>query len=179
MFEAEKRVDPDRIREMLEYFPETGHLIWKKNRLTQLVGQRAGSLRQTKSETQYRVVNQKGTFILEHRVAWFLYYGEWPSNVIDHINGDGSDNRICNLREVTIHQNMHNCKIRTTNTSGCTGIVFRPDRKKWRANITVLGKKHYLGLFTDKKDAEKAYFEASIKLIGPINRRAVECCLPS
>ncbi|WP_372584598.1 HNH endonuclease signature motif containing protein [Cronobacter sakazakii] len=57
-----------------------------------------------------------------HRLCWALYYGSYPVGSIDHINGDGFDNRISNLREVTHRGNTHNQKTRITNKSGCMGL---------------------------------------------------------
>lgn len=55
-------------------------------------------------------INTNGinTSIKLHRVAWFLYYGKWPEKCIDHINGDRSDNRIENLRDVSHSENSLN-----------------------------------------------------------------------
>ena len=42
-----------------------------------------------------------------HQIVWILYYGKWPT-LIDHINGDKTDNRLCNLREVSYSENNKN-----------------------------------------------------------------------
>ena len=42
-----------------------------------------------------------------HHMVWALAYGRWPSQ-IDHINGDKTDNRLCNLREVSASENNKN-----------------------------------------------------------------------
>src|SRR3546814_1788886 len=53
----------------------------------------------------------KGIPLLAHRVAWAIHYGEWPNGQIDHINGDPSDNRIANLRDVSALENARNAKL--------------------------------------------------------------------
>lgn len=56
----------------------------------------------------YLVLKIKGKQLKAHRIAWFLHYGSWPIGVIDHINGDRIDNRIRNLRDVSVKENNAN-----------------------------------------------------------------------
>jgi hypothetical protein len=56
----------------------------------------------------YISVGYKGKILAAHRLAWILYYGEWPKFEIDHINRNRSDNRIENLRDVSHGKNMLN-----------------------------------------------------------------------
>jgi len=172
---VEAKIDTNLMRSAMSYDPETGIITWCRSRTRAIAGQRAGSVRVPKQGVSYRVIHHQGSLVLEHRIAWFLAYGEWPDGIIDHINGDGCDNRLANLRVVTFSQNCHNAKMPRTNTSGELGIVYRPDRKKWRANITVNGKKHYLGLFATKEEAAQAYAVASLTMVGPINRSILPC----
>jgi hypothetical protein len=86
--------------------------------------------------------------------------------VVDHINRDGLDNRVCNLRFATFSQNNMNKGIARNNTSGCTGVDWSRSVGKWRARIKLKRKTIELGYFTEKKDAIKARKQAEIKYFG-------------
>jgi len=95
-----------------------------------------------------------GISLYAHRVAWALYFGEWPDGEIDHINHDHADNRICNLRSVTRAENLRNLPKMRHNTSGVTGVYRRKD--KWLAAIRVDRKLIRLGYFHSFNDAVAA-----------------------
>ncbi|AGN51638.1 HNH endonuclease [Vibrio phage eugene 12A10] len=71
---------------------------------------------------------------------------------VDHINGNGLDNRKINLRVVTKAENNRNTKLHCNNTSGKSGVYLRPETGKWRAKIGHDGKVISLGEF-ETKDA--------------------------
>ena len=64
---------------------------------------------------------------------------------VDHINGDGLDNRKANLRICTVNENNKNAKMRKDNKSGYKGVSWYPNRHKWRCVIFVNKKQIYLG----------------------------------
>lgn len=86
--------------------------------------------------------------------------------VVDHINHNRLDNRECNLRVCTHQQNVWNSKVRTTNTSGYTGVSWSSTNKRWVANITVNGKPIRLGQYKDIDDAIAARKSAEAKYFG-------------
>jgi hypothetical protein len=172
---VEKRIDTDFMVSAMSYDPETGIITWSRNRTRAVKGRRAGSVRTPKKGRAYRVINHQGAYILEHRIAWFFAHGEWPRGIVDHINGDGCDNRLCNLRVVNHSQNSHNVIQTVINPTGFIGVHYRADRGKYRAGITVDGKKHYLGLHDTKEQAAKAYRDAARELVGPLNRSNAQC----
>lgn len=94
-----------------------------------------------------------------HRWAWFLHYGKWPDLQIDHINGNKTDNRIENLREVDGSTNAQNQRrAMSTNKLGILGVTA--SRNKFRADITVDGKAIFLGRFGTKEEAQSVYLNA-------------------
>jgi len=91
---------------------------------------------------------------LAHRLVWLYHKGAWPTGEVDHINGNRSDNRIENLRDVPKIENARNRRPSAANTSGITGV--HRVGKKWRARICVNGKCISLGNFDTIEDAAAA-----------------------
>jgi len=153
-------IDSTKLRELLDYNPDTGIFIWKVNPCkNKKAGIEAGSI-----ATGYRTIKVLKKRYQAHRLAWLYVYGEMPLKLIDHINGNPLDNRIVNLREATNYENSQNIyKPQTNNTSGFLGITYMPKKKKWRAKITVEGKRLSLGYYKTPEDAHKAYIEAKRK----------------
>jgi hypothetical protein len=107
----------------------------------------------------YMMVNIGGGSFLAHRVVWLLVYRVWPSGVIDHINGNPSDNRIANLRDVT---QQDNCQ----NQLGVRGACLLPNGK-WKASIRSAGVTYNLGKFKSEAQARAAYLAAKRRLHVP------------
>ena len=107
--------------------------------------------------------------LLAHRVAFFLYHGHYPvwPNSVDHINHDGCDNRIENLREVTAKEQAMNTRLSKLNTSGVKGVSFLKDRNKWRASANIDGKKTNLGTFATMNEAVAARLKVEKKSSVP------------
>jgi hypothetical protein len=87
-----------------------------------------------------------------HRVAWMLHFGAEP-DVIDHINGNPADNRLENLRSVTLSDNQHNRKLSKNNRSGFLGVCWHARSGKWRAAGWVDGRHRTIGQFSALEDA--------------------------
>lgn len=89
---------------------------------------------------------------------------------VDHINGNGLDNRKANLRLCTRQQNCYNHRVRNTSKSGITGISWDTQTNKWRATITLNGKMINIGRFVEIEDAINARKKKAFELFSPFNR---------
>jgi hypothetical protein len=164
---------------VLKYEPETGNLFWKERPLelfedsrgrakrTHLLWNRryAGTEAFTSANRQgYKYGSIYWRLYKAHRVAWLLHHGKWPDGDIDHLNGDGGDNRISNLRDGTTSQNMLNQRRYKNNGSGVTGVSWRSRNSRWAAYVDVDGKRKNLGEFRAFEDAVTARKTANIEL---------------
>lgn len=126
--------------------PQHGHAVWNAKYANQPAFTSIGS------DGYYRggVFKRK---LLAHRVIWTMVHGDWPKDQIDHINGVRSDNRLINLRSVSRLENMKNQKLPSDNKSGCPGVTWFAQTRRWQVQITVEGRVHNLGYFKDLSDA--------------------------
>ena len=90
--------------------------------------------------------------------------------VVDHINGNGLDNRRSNLRLVTVVQNNWNAAPHQNARSKFKGVAFHKARGKWYARIACNGRRTLLGYFDREIDAATAYNEAASTLHGEFAR---------
>ena len=95
-----------------------------------------------------------------HRIIWMFFNGTFPIGAIDHIDRNKTNNKIENLREVTVSENQQNQFLpKVNNRSGFIGV--RPGYKgKFLAEITLDGKKIHLGCFDSAIEASKEYMKA-------------------
>lgn len=146
----------DRLKCLLDYNPDNGLLIWKRN--NKIAGTKYGARR-----IRISVDNR---LYYAHQLVFLYMTGELPTLEIDHINGIGLDNRWSNLRLVTHSENMKNLKRAVTNTTGITGVTISQYHPvmKWRAQIQIDGVNMALGTFDNfdaavrcRKNAEKQF----------------------
>jgi hypothetical protein len=146
------------LKKLFNYNPETGEFIKLISTGCSKVGNIAGCL----DKHGYITIRISGKNYSAHRLAWLYVYGYFPENSLDHENRKGTDNRICNLREVSNQCNMRNSKIHCDNKSGFKG-VFRSSGK-WQAQIRINKIAVYLG-------KHSTFLEAAL------HRLAAEQCL--
>lgn len=172
-----KEITQELLKELLHYDPSTGVFTWKhrnekyfdSNRYykvwnTRYSNTKAGSISASGNNgtALYIKITVLYKKCFSHRLAWLYVYGVFPKS-IDHINGNGLDNRIINLRDVPQNINNKNTKLPSSNTSGSMGVYWNKVRNKWVAGIQVDGKGYNLGGYESIDDAKKARKEAEKK----------------
>lgn len=146
----------ERLREAFRYEDVSGEIHWRctgKGRSKN--GTRAGTF-----QGRYMFLYLDRVRISFHRAVWALVNGEWPTDVIDHINGNTRDNRIENLRCVTQSLNMQNQrKARSDSSSGLLGAVRVCMKRgtKWRAQLRAGGVMHRGRVRSTPEEAHSDY----------------------
>ena len=116
-------------------------------------------------QNNYIVAYTLGKKVMLHRII--VGENNIPQKmVIDHVNGDVTDNRMDNLRVCSIKENSRNLKLSKNNTSGYNGISFNKKKQKWHAYIRVNYKRKNLGIYADINDAIKARKQAELEYFG-------------
>lgn len=159
-------LDFELLSSYINYDKDSGSLTWSKKPCSRiLVGSPVGC---AKSKSRpYVVFRLFGKNYLGHRVAWCLHTRkDIPVGMeIDHVNGDHSDNRICNLRLATPRQNKANINSKV-GKSGVRGVIWDKVKKKWRAQISNKNKCIWLGNFDSIEDAKSARMVAEKEMQG-------------
>lgn len=170
-------ISSDYLNECFIYNKDTGILIWKdrprghfntdrghKTFLSQKYGKETGCVSTTSCGMSYIKVAINKKLYLAHRIIWIMVNGDIPDGFeIDHIDHDGTNNSINNLRLVCSSDNKKNRTKVKTNKSGCMGVYFNRRINKWVAEIVSKGDHIGLGSYSDKNDAIEARRKAEIK----------------
>ena len=140
----------DELRRLIKYDPETGYLYYRDRCEEDFEGQKSPSKaarhfnKVFAGRRAFKFLNSSGyhsgslmnkTFVA-HRIAWAIIYGQEPE-MLDHINGVRTDNRLCNLRRADSKTNGQNQGIRSDNKTGMSGI-WRKKPKAWGAAWVVV-----------------------------------------
>ena len=179
-----KPLEPELIRKLLDYDPDTGALTWKprtpdmfedeahsaEHNCAKWNARYSGRETGTPYTGGYLAVGFGGRRFLAHRVAWAFVNGEWPKAQIDHIDGNRANNRIKNLRGADHSSNGANRVAPATNKSGAKGVSWSKKERKWIAHIRVKNRSLRLGGFHSVEEAASAYAEASRKHFGEFSR---------
>jgi hypothetical protein len=171
--------DIQTIKECLKYNRKDGTLIWRtrprhhfkdKNIWTRFNTLYAGKVAGTLQNEGYLHVQINHKKILAHRIVWLLLKGRWPKKLIDHADGDGTNNRANNIREADVYQNRMN-SVSKVNASGYKN-VYAHSSGKWVAMIKHRGRHIYGGLFDSAEEAAKKAKELRIKFHGKFANHA-------
>lgn len=151
----------EKLKELLNYCPISGVFTRRIGTLETP----AGAIADRPQSKGYMRLCVLGSQYLSHRVAWFYVHGVWPSE-IDHIDMNKTNNAISNLRVVTSGQNKENRKFSQANNMSCglLGVTWDKSKGKWQAQINVNKKHIFIGRYTDKNEAHKAYLEKKREL---------------
>ena len=143
----------NQLKEWLSYDPSTGYFTWLHPPNRRI---KEGSIAGSPLKHGHIKIRFQGKQFLAHRLAWLFSYRTWPTNQIDHINRNPSDNRLINLRESTQAENTQN--------TGATGVTQQKHTGKWISKIMLRGKVYHLGVYESRSDACAAYLRKKQEL---------------
>lgn len=172
-----KALPPSVVAECLRYDPETGELMWKERPRRHFGTSQAhghfnatvaGTVARARSHGYIRVaISYCGVvhLLYGHRIAYCLMLGKWPDALLDHRDGDGTNNRWGNLRAASKQDNNRNCAARSNSPTGLKWAY--PTRAgRFRAAATVDGKQRNFGRFDTAEEAHAAAATALLSLHG-------------
>ena len=148
--------------EQLAYDPSTGDFRWLVSKKGP--GAKAGAVAGWRNRDGYVCIKLGQHKVFAHRLAWLVTRGSWPEHFIDHIDGNPSNNRIVNLRDVPQALNIHNVR---RDKSGKTSGLPRGVKKNgngFAARIRSGGKSLHIGQFATIGEASTAYQAARARL---------------
>jgi len=131
------------VRRLLDYEPETGVFTWRERPGSshhtkiwnaRFAGSRAGSV----GDEGYRHIKLSGRRRREHRLAWLWMVGKFPSDQIDHRDGDRGNNRWSNLAAATATQNQWNRGVQSNNRLGVKGVWWDADVESIRLALATV-----------------------------------------
>ena len=152
-------ITSEELAGLMVYDPLTGLFTWIVQR-----GQRItpGKVAGYHASSGYVVIRTNGRNYKAHRLAILASTGEWPTDVVDHIDGNPANNKLDNLRVVTRSVNLQNQrKAHINNPSGYLGVAYsNKGVRRWGAVLKVDGKAKRFGYFFTPKEAHEAYLTA-------------------
>jgi hypothetical protein len=151
------------LKSLYSYDQNSGLFTRLINRGKFKAGEIAGRQHTDSKGMTYVKIKISGKEYFAHRLVWFYMYGVWPEKEIDHIDHNTINNKISNLRSVSLSENRKNISKSKKNTSGVVGVLFLTRERKWSARIQVNCKNIYLGTYACKHDAIKARKSAEQK----------------
>lgn len=146
----------DELKTILTYNPDTGVFNWIGKPCRRI---KANAVAGAPNRSGYTLIGHKGKLHYAHRLAFLFMTGQIPK-IVDHINGDPTDNRWCNLREANQSQNNANSKRKGWYLSN------QNLNKPYMAQIKVGRKRKHIGCYATQEEAEVAYQKAHAEIFG-------------
>ena len=172
--------NPEFVALLLECFEYgDGSLFWKERPVSHFkskrghsvfsklfAGQKVGYLyKNRRGRESYLHAEVFGKGFMVHRVIFALHNGFIDGFLdIDHIDGNGLNNKIENLRAVRQEENKKNLPLSKANKTGVIGVTWCNRQKQYTATIKKNGKHKFLGYFDDINAAAAARKKAEIDL---------------
>jgi len=154
----------ENVSKVLDYDEVDGLFRWKEDRSSNAKkGDVAGS-RSSRYNYIRSTINGVTKLITGHRLAWYMTYGRLPNGVIDHIDQNGLNNSISNLRECDRSENGANRGVNSNNKLGVKGVSSYGS--KYTAKIQHKDKVYCLGTYATVEEASDAYKRKSKELYG-------------
>jgi hypothetical protein len=164
-----EQLSVQRLRRLVDYNPETGAFVWRHRDMHEFTTAHAAAAWNARWANQpaggvrhdgYLRISIDQVRYLAHRLAWLWVTGSWPKHHIDHINGNPSDNRLCNLRDVTLQVNTQNQRRPQRHSkTGVLGVTTTPNGR-FKATLGHNGRTLVLGNFDTADLAYAAYVAA-------------------
>ena len=168
-------VTQERVKELLDYDPATGAFTWKRRHElrgkasawnARFAGKQAGNINKA---IGYVLIELDGAPRYAHRLAFIYMTGSVPA-MIDHANGNRSDNSWANLRACTQTQNMFNTALRKNNTLGVKGVVLHKNRVHQKRPYQAKLQRKSLGYFASAEEAHAEYMRQARVTAGEFAR---------
>lgn len=166
---ADQILSADHLRRVLDYNPETGVFVWKSRsfgkRFAAWNARFAGTVAGSPNSEGYITIYVENRPYKAHRLAWLYVHGAWPQTILDHKDGNTSNNKIRNLREASDLLNAQNVRAarRDNQSTGLLGVSYVKRNGKFAAQISVRGKQLWLGYHQTAEQAYDAYLAAKRK----------------
>ncbi len=159
-------ISQSELQKLFKYNKETGDFIRKvKTAIATSVGEKAGY----KNKQGYVQMRIQGKTYQAHALAWLYMFGEIPT-LIDHIDGNRSNNAITNLRIADRSINGFNREKKSESSSVFKGVLWSKKYGKWESKINASGKRKHIGYFHSEQEAGHAYNKSAIELHGEYAR---------
>jgi len=155
-------ISAEQVREWYDYSPDSGLFTRRVQRKSRPSG---SVLAGTLNHGYLRIMVAGRSYSL-HRLAFLWMTGHWPSADIDHIDGDRTNNRWSNLRDVDRSTNLQNMRIAKSHnkSTGILGAYLHKKTGRYTSRIRSCGRNVHLGMFDTPQEAHAAYVAAKRQL---------------